>query len=54
MEELMNRGETKFMNCRPTINFIRNNNSLVDAMNSNKEKYGLQADPKSHSNKVCF
>jgi len=33
MEDLMNRGEKKCMNCRPTINVIGKINSLVDAMN---------------------
>lgn len=48
----MNRGEKKFIDYEPSINFIRKINSLVDVMNSNTEKYGLQADPNSYSNKV--
>lgn len=52
MEELMNRGEVNFNDCKPTINFIRKINSLVDALNSNTENYGLKADPNTHSNKV--
>lgn len=34
------------MNYRPTINFIRKMNRLVDGMKSNTEKYGLQSEPK--------
>lgn len=52
MEELYNRGEKEFLDSKPTIKFIRRINDLVDALNSNTEKYGLHADPSSQSNKV--
>ena len=54
MQELMNRGYDKFKDCGPTITFIRKINDLVDIMNSNIKKYGLQADINSHSNKVTI
>jgi hypothetical protein len=38
MQELMDRGVKKFIDCKPTVNFIKKINSLVDAMNSNTEK----------------
>jgi len=52
MQELMNRGHEKFRDCGPTISFIRKINDLIDIMNSNTKKYGLQADKNSFSNKV--
>lgn len=52
MQELMNRGYDKFRDCGPTIRFILKINDLIDIMNSNSKKYGLQADINSFSNKV--
>lgn len=52
MQELKNRGYDQFRNCGPTISFILKINDLVDIMNSNTKKYGLQADINSYSNKV--
>lgn len=52
MQELMNRGHEKFRDCGPTISFIRKINDLIDIMNSNTKKYGLQADKNSFSNKI--
>jgi len=52
MQELMNRGYEKFRDCGPTISFIRKINDLVDIMNSNTKKDGLQADKNSSSNKI--
>lgn len=52
MEEVLNRGDKNFTNCKPTVNFIRKINSLVDVLNSNTEKHDLHADPKSRNYKV--
>lgn len=44
--------KNKTLKVEPIVDFVSKINSLVDVLNSNTGKHGLQVDPKSNSYKV--
>ncbi|KAK3919203.1 LOW QUALITY PROTEIN: Transposable element P transposase [Frankliniella fusca] len=54
MEHYRALGDERLRDAKPTIEFIRRMNSVLDAMNGQVPWQGLQADPNSHHHKVLL